>query len=117
MNFKFVSVALILMAPLPFYLSVFQLVNNGGLQWPMTWANETVFWGILFSVFAFGGFLVAFRKRASHPSFTFLAAIMTVVVLMPTFFNLINNGLGQSSKADSKSLEPLQFWVSGWWKQ
>jgi len=116
MNFKFISVTLILMAPLPFYLSAFHLVNNGGLQWPMLWSNEAVFWGILFSVFAFGGFLVAFKKRSKHPFFTLFAAIMTAVVLMPTFINLINNGLEQSSKADSSTLEPLQFWVSGWWK-
>ena len=104
------------MAPLPFYLSAFQYINNGGLQWPMIWANETVFWGVLFSVFAFGGFFVAFKKRSNHPSFTLLAAIMTALVLAPTFTNLINNGLEPSSKSDNKALEPLQFWISGWWK-
>ena len=116
MNYKFISVGLILLAAMPLYLSLFQFLNNGGMQWPMIWANETTFWGILFSVFAIGGFLIAFKQRSNHSSFTIVAAIMTILVLMPTAINLINNGLEQSSKSDSKSLEPLQFWGSGWWK-
>ncbi len=116
MNYKFTSVSLILLAAAPFYLLFFQFLNNGGVQWPMIWTNEATFWGMLFSVFAIGGFLIAFKQRSNHPSFTVIIAIMAILVLMPTLNNLINNGLEQSSKGDSETLEPLQFWVSGWWK-
>ena len=116
MNFKFISLTLILLAPAPIYLSLFQFLNNGGMNWPMQWSNEVVFWGVVFSIFSVAGILIAFNKRAAHPYFAIFTIFMAAIVLAPTVFNLINIGFDPSSKADSKTLEPLQFWVSDWWK-
>lgn len=116
MNFKTTSLALILLAPIPFYISVFQLINNGGIQWPMIWANELTFWGLVFSVFAFAGVIAAYRKRKNQQIFMRISIVVAILALTPMTVNLINQGFGQSSKADSVSLEPMAFWSSGWWK-
>ena len=116
MKYKAISLALILIAPTPFYISLVQYLSSGDIKWAMTWANEQVFWSLLFSIFAFIGIVVAYIKEKNNKVFMFILCILLMMVLFPVIFDLINVGFEQSSKEDSAVLEPMGFWLSGWWK-
>ena len=115
MKYKAITLFLILIIPTPFYVSLFQLLNSGGLNWPMIWANELTFWGLVFSIFACSGIVIAYIKEKQQKLFLFISMLLLIIALIPMVFNFVNVGLGQSSKADSATLNPIGFWLSDWW--
>jgi hypothetical protein len=42
--------------------------------------------------------------------------IFALIIIFPSYYNFFVNGIGQSSKQDSSTINLIEYWTSGWWK-
>jgi hypothetical protein len=109
-------IVLISLSLVPEFISWYQFLVNGGLNWPMSWSNEKVFWGLVFIAFSVAGICVAFRNKEKHPNLLAASLVLSALAIAPAIYNYAQHGLGPSSKTDNKDLSLYEFWVSDWWK-
>jgi hypothetical protein len=110
------SIILIFIGAIPVGILAFNYMNSAGLQWPMIWLNETTIWGCIFSVFPIVGvYISCVNKSVDRYSFLILV-FFALIIIFPSYYNLVVNGINQSSKQDSSTISLIGYWTSGWWK-
>jgi hypothetical protein len=111
-----VSIILILIGAIPIGISAFNYINSAGLQWPMIWQNEATIWGCIFSVFPIVGIGIATVNKRVKKYSLMIILIFALIIIFPSYYNFFVNGIGQSSKQDSSTINLIEYWTSGWWK-
>ena len=110
------SASLVTTSYIPQGIFVYQLLNNGGLVWPMTWGNETIAWSAIFSLFAVLGLILAIKHFMSNPKGSISIVLFASIAIIFSVVSLVSSGVGAASKSDSEKLQLIEFWVSDWWK-
>ena len=111
-----ISALLVTLSVIPQGISIYQLVNNGGLDWPMMWENETITWSAIFSLLALLGLFLAFKNKRETPKGSILVILFASIIIVNSVYALVSSGQGPASKGDDKQLQLSKFWGSGWWK-
>ena len=111
-----IATLLITISFIPQSLSLFHLINNGGLDWPMQWSNEATAWSAIFYLLAVLGLFVTIANRKKTPKISILLALFASIIILSSAYALVSSGIGPSSKGDDKKLHLIAFWSSGWWK-